>query len=266
VFALTRRFRSYLAQCKKEAVTDGLKRALRSFGNLLGNCLYDKHYTQEVVKLKIPAPRFDKSELYRRPDLQEPSTTDVKPLSSLPRHIKQERSSTNITPNPRPPPVGGLNTPVTPLLQKPQQKPQQQSAPVVAPAPVLTADDSFAFGSDDDAFFAGVDLTECDLGQPIHFDEGLRPSGDVNITPSIVNSTENTITTAHAQAATSAASIDQGRPRQDHRIPVSDPNVTPSTITNANPNKRPLTPSMGGFHFPPGMMVREQLKREIPSD
>ncbi|EDR07996.1 uncharacterized protein LACBIDRAFT_168781, partial [Laccaria bicolor S238N-H82] len=40
-----------LDKCKKEAVTDGMKRALRSFGNLLGNCLYDKSYTQEVVKI-----------------------------------------------------------------------------------------------------------------------------------------------------------------------------------------------------------------------
>ena len=31
-----------------------MKRALRSFGNLLGNCLYDKLYTQEVVKIKVP--------------------------------------------------------------------------------------------------------------------------------------------------------------------------------------------------------------------
>ncbi|TFK71288.1 Rad52 22 double-strand break repair protein [Pluteus cervinus] len=41
-------------KCKKEAVTDGLKRALRNFGNLLGNCLYDKSYTQEVTKMKVP--------------------------------------------------------------------------------------------------------------------------------------------------------------------------------------------------------------------
>ena len=34
-------------------MTDGLKRALRNFGNLLGNCLYDKAYTQEVVKMKV---------------------------------------------------------------------------------------------------------------------------------------------------------------------------------------------------------------------
>ncbi|TEB20606.1 recombination protein Rad52 [Coprinellus micaceus] len=43
-----------LAKCKKEAVTDAIKRALRNFGNLLGNCLYDKSYAQEVVKIKVP--------------------------------------------------------------------------------------------------------------------------------------------------------------------------------------------------------------------
>lgn len=41
-------------KCKKEAVTDGIKRSLRNFGNLLGNCLYDKHYAQEVIKIKVP--------------------------------------------------------------------------------------------------------------------------------------------------------------------------------------------------------------------
>ncbi|EMD35475.1 hypothetical protein CERSUDRAFT_53707, partial [Gelatoporia subvermispora B] len=40
-----------LDKCKKEAVTDAVKRALRNFGNLLGNCLYDKQYAQEVVKI-----------------------------------------------------------------------------------------------------------------------------------------------------------------------------------------------------------------------
>ncbi|KAI9067878.1 hypothetical protein FKP32DRAFT_1562891 [Trametes sanguinea] len=43
-----------LDKCKKEAVTDAVKRTLRNFGNLLGNCLYDKSYTQEVVKIKVP--------------------------------------------------------------------------------------------------------------------------------------------------------------------------------------------------------------------
>ncbi|KIY47888.1 Rad52/22 double-strand break repair protein [Fistulina hepatica ATCC 64428] len=43
-----------LDKCKKEAVTDGVKRALRSFGNLCGNCLYDKSYTQDIIKMKAP--------------------------------------------------------------------------------------------------------------------------------------------------------------------------------------------------------------------
>jgi len=34
-------------------VTDGLKRALRNFGNVLGNCLYDKSYASEVIKIKV---------------------------------------------------------------------------------------------------------------------------------------------------------------------------------------------------------------------
>ena len=33
----------------EEAVKDGLERALRNFGNLMGICLYDKAYTQEVL-------------------------------------------------------------------------------------------------------------------------------------------------------------------------------------------------------------------------
>ncbi|KAH7925440.1 hypothetical protein BV22DRAFT_1011250 [Leucogyrophana mollusca] len=46
-----------LDKCKKEAVTDALKRTLRNFGNLLGNCLYDKAYASEVVKIKVPPVR-----------------------------------------------------------------------------------------------------------------------------------------------------------------------------------------------------------------
>lgn len=40
-------------KAKKEGTTDGLKRALRNFGNLLGNCVYDKEYVSKVTKLKV---------------------------------------------------------------------------------------------------------------------------------------------------------------------------------------------------------------------
>ena len=45
-----------IEKARKGAVTDGVKRALRSFGNLLGNCLYDKEYLSHVDSLgKSPA-------------------------------------------------------------------------------------------------------------------------------------------------------------------------------------------------------------------
>ncbi len=40
-------------KAKKEGTTDALKRALRHFGNILGNCVYDKDYLAKVTKLKI---------------------------------------------------------------------------------------------------------------------------------------------------------------------------------------------------------------------
>lgn len=40
-------------KAKKEGTTDALKRALRNFGNILGNCIYDKEYLAKVTKLRI---------------------------------------------------------------------------------------------------------------------------------------------------------------------------------------------------------------------
>lgn len=44
-------------KAKKEGTTDGLKRALRSFGNVLGNCIYDKEYLAKVTKIKAAPVR-----------------------------------------------------------------------------------------------------------------------------------------------------------------------------------------------------------------
>jgi DNA recombination protein Rad52 len=58
-------------KCKKEATTDGLKRALRLFGNALGNCLYDQQYAKNVSKMKTEKPKFDPTKLLRRPEFSE---------------------------------------------------------------------------------------------------------------------------------------------------------------------------------------------------
>jgi DNA repair and recombination protein RAD52 len=48
-----------MENCRKEAVTDGMKRALRTFGNATGNCLYNNVYRDLVKKVKGPAQRID---------------------------------------------------------------------------------------------------------------------------------------------------------------------------------------------------------------
>ncbi|RHZ79310.1 hypothetical protein Glove_149g40 [Diversispora epigaea] len=55
-------------KAKKEAVTDAIKRTLRMFGNVLGNCLYDKSYAQHIIKLKVPPKKFEPDNLLREPE------------------------------------------------------------------------------------------------------------------------------------------------------------------------------------------------------
>jgi DNA repair and recombination protein RAD52 len=55
-------------KAKKEATTDALKRALRNFGNVLGNCMYDKNYLTKVMKVKAAPSKWDVGDLYRHPD------------------------------------------------------------------------------------------------------------------------------------------------------------------------------------------------------
>lgn len=64
-------------KAKKEGTTDALKRALRTFGNVLGNCVYDKDYVAKVTKIKVGASKWDEKNLHRHSDFapkQEPQT------------------------------------------------------------------------------------------------------------------------------------------------------------------------------------------------
>ena len=56
------------AKAKKEGTTDGLKRALRTFGKVLGNCIYDKDYLKRVTRMKVGQARWDEAELHRHTD------------------------------------------------------------------------------------------------------------------------------------------------------------------------------------------------------
>ncbi|KAI1490269.1 hypothetical protein F5X96DRAFT_637267 [Biscogniauxia mediterranea] len=66
-------------KAKKEGTTDALKRALRNFGNVLGNCIYDKDYLSKVTKIKVAPTRFDEDNLHRHSDYikKEPEAAKV---------------------------------------------------------------------------------------------------------------------------------------------------------------------------------------------
>ncbi|XP_053518543.1 DNA repair protein RAD52 homolog isoform X5 [Artibeus jamaicensis] len=73
-----------LEKARKEAVTDGLKRALRSFGNALGNCILDKDYLRSLNKL----PR----QLPLEVDLTNAKRQDFKPSVEQARYISCQQN------------------------------------------------------------------------------------------------------------------------------------------------------------------------------
>lgn len=54
-------------KCKKEAFTDGLKRCLRCFGNVLGNCLYDRTIIPKIQRVKLPPAELEYEDFHRDP-------------------------------------------------------------------------------------------------------------------------------------------------------------------------------------------------------
>lgn len=60
-----------IEKAKKTAATDALKRALRQFGNALGNCCYDKKFLLEIEKTNQQNGNAKNSRLLKRSDFEE---------------------------------------------------------------------------------------------------------------------------------------------------------------------------------------------------
>ena len=83
-------------KAKKEAATDAMKRALRNFGNVLGNCLYDKDYLQKITKVKVAPARWDAENLHRHPDyapVKREAIADVAPQQDKDKSSASKRQS-----------------------------------------------------------------------------------------------------------------------------------------------------------------------------
>ncbi|KAF8306049.1 recombination protein Rad52 [Clavulina sp. PMI_390] len=91
-------------KCKKEAITDGVKRALRSFGNVLGNCLYDKNFIKEVMKVPVGHEKFDRAALHRRPEFALKKTSAAHPPGPTSAQPAPSPSITSV-PHPAAPPA-----------------------------------------------------------------------------------------------------------------------------------------------------------------
>lgn len=72
-------------KAKKEGTTDALKRTLRNFGNMLGNCIYDQDYVKQVTKIKAQTnKRFDPDNLHRHSEfVKKEPTKDMATNSNM---------------------------------------------------------------------------------------------------------------------------------------------------------------------------------------
>ncbi|KAL8850139.1 MAG: hypothetical protein Q9221_004900 [Calogaya cf. arnoldii] len=82
-------------KAKKEGTTDGMKRALRNFGNILGNCVYDKDFVAKVSKLKVAPSRWDPDNLHRHADYAPVKKEPVAHQKEYEVHIKNEKGPEN---------------------------------------------------------------------------------------------------------------------------------------------------------------------------
>ncbi|SJX65046.1 related to RAD52-recombination and DNA repair protein [Sporisorium reilianum f. sp. reilianum] len=124
-----------LEKGKKEAVTDATKRALKNFGKLLGNCTYDHQYSANALKVSNPPPKFDASELHRRPELRPPPPPAPQPPP--PQQQQQQQLPPSNATNPPVPqrasraaqPAATVNEARPPARASPSTGAQQQALP-----------------------------------------------------------------------------------------------------------------------------------------
>lgn len=145
-------------KCKKEALTDGVKRCLRCFGNVLGNCLYDKALTSKLRGIPKQKTDLEENNLYRddtimkmRENRRNTTKVNIMEADSFGSDMQMDMPLKAIlsTRQLAPPPV-----------LKPTETPKQKE-PINTPAPPATAkkvtpsqdefDDSFLFSDDVEA-------------------------------------------------------------------------------------------------------------------
>ena len=163
----------------------------------------------------------------------------------------------------------GLEKRVTFAQQPPNDAPKRVSPPAapIEAEPESFEDESFGLNSEDDDFFASVDLGD-GLGGPIHFDEGLGGvDSPIDEGPSVLGGYQThrvAVQTSHASHSNPPAKTLQGQPPQQSSAqnaqPVYQPHLPPGPGSNLRTSSQ-----AGGFHFPPGMVrVSRRIDFALP--
>lgn len=84
-----------IEKARKEAVTDGLKRALKSFGNALGNCLNDKDYIKLIAGQQKELPCYSVIDQY-----EEQVGTGLAEIRARHLRKKEMQPSKSVSPQP----------------------------------------------------------------------------------------------------------------------------------------------------------------------
>lgn len=153
-------------KCKKEAFTDGVKRCLRCFGNVLGNCLYDRTIIGKIQKVELPKPELTDDDFHRDPMVRERervkklTTRVVIPEQAVPQvqpHIPQPPNSNQAIPQQAQvkniPPQLATNTNLpNRQIDKPIEKPIEKTTDQDKPDNPNTSPTSREFEDMDDSF------------------------------------------------------------------------------------------------------------------
>ncbi|KAL8693681.1 MAG: hypothetical protein Q9218_001538 [Villophora microphyllina] len=83
-------------KAKKQGTTDALKRALRNFGNVLGNCVHDTDYMSKVTKMQVAPSKWDPDKLHRHPDYAPATKRSTVDQSYEVARIKRETTSEKV--------------------------------------------------------------------------------------------------------------------------------------------------------------------------
>ncbi|BEI85405.1 hypothetical protein CcaverHIS002_0508060 [Cutaneotrichosporon cavernicola] len=150
---------------QKEAVTDGVKRALKHFGNVLGNCLYDKEYCKQVQRMRVGPAKWNPDELERRPEFTpgggtRPPVAAPPAASAVPSHV-----SGNAKPPAPAPPVRGPAPPAPRFAR--EETPLRSIDENTVPVEELNEDSEYAFMESESLF---DDMDQSVLGARVDCD------------------------------------------------------------------------------------------------